>query len=55
MFTHRYDPVLEVVVTYTTELALEQAQAADDLIKRGKYQGVPLSVSQPKCNGGQMI
>jgi Asp-tRNA(Asn)/Glu-tRNA(Gln) amidotransferase A subunit family amidase len=35
----RYGPKLLCVVTLTEELALKQAEAADDEIKRGKYRG----------------
>lgn len=41
----RYDPVLETVVTFTEELALEQAAAADAEIKESKFRsplhGIP--------------
>ena len=35
----RFDPVLECVVTITEELALAQAQKADEEIQRGYYRG----------------
>lgn len=35
----RYDPVLHCVVSYTEELALSQAQRADDEIAAGTYRG----------------
>jgi Asp-tRNA(Asn)/Glu-tRNA(Gln) amidotransferase A subunit family amidase len=35
----RYGPKLLCVVTLTEELAMKQAQAADDDLKRGKYRG----------------
>ena len=35
----RYDPVLRCVVTYTEELALKQAERADQEIAAGKYRG----------------
>ena len=31
--------MLEAVVTYTTDLAMQQAEAADDLLKAGTYLG----------------
>lgn len=42
---YRYDPVLEIVVTFTEELAYEQAAAADAEIKEGNFRsplhGIP--------------
>ncbi|KAJ4979326.1 hypothetical protein NE237_010106 [Protea cynaroides] len=35
----RYNPVLEVVISYTEELAYKQAKEADDLLDQGKYLG----------------
>ena len=35
----RFGPQLECVITLTRELAIEQAQRADELIKNGKYLG----------------
>lgn len=35
----KYDPLLKCVVTLTEELALQQAQRADEEIAAGKYQG----------------
>ena len=35
----RYDPTLKCVVTFTQERALQQARAADEEIRRGKYRG----------------
>ena len=35
----RYDPVLQCVAAYTDELAIKQAQRADDEIARGLYRG----------------
>ena len=35
----RYDPTLECVITFTDELALEQATAADALLAKGTYLG----------------
>ncbi|KAH7865030.1 hypothetical protein Vadar_001429 [Vaccinium darrowii] len=35
----RYNPVLEAVITYTEELAYEQAKEADDLLAKGVYLG----------------
>lgn len=35
----KYDPVLECVVTFTEELALKQAQQADEEIAAGNYRG----------------
>ena len=39
LFACRYDYVLEAVVTYTTDLAMEQARAADALLQEGTYLG----------------
>src|SRR5207247_8084610 len=36
---HKYDPVLRCVVTYTEELALKQAERADQEIAAGRYRG----------------
>ncbi len=36
----RYDPILKCVVTFTEELALQQAQRADDEIAHGHYRGL---------------
>ena len=45
-FTHyakfvlcRYDYVLEAVVTYTTDMAMQEARAADALLAQGTYLG----------------
>ncbi len=35
----RYDPLLQCVATFTDELAIRQAQRADDEIARGRYRG----------------
>lgn len=35
----RYDPTLECVITFTDELAQEQAAAADALLANGSYLG----------------
>ncbi|KAL3138617.1 hypothetical protein ABBQ32_006381 [Trebouxia sp. C0010 RCD-2024] len=35
----RYDPILECVITFTDELAQEQAEAADALLANGTYLG----------------
>lgn len=35
----RYNPILEVVVTYTDELAHKQAKEADELLSQGVYLG----------------
>lgn len=35
----RYDPILECVITFTDELAEQQAQAADALLASGTYLG----------------
>ena len=35
----RYDPVLEAVVTYTDDLAYNQAKKADELLQAGTYLG----------------
>ncbi|KAL9422846.1 hypothetical protein AB3S75_035016 [Citrus x aurantiifolia] len=35
----RYNPALEAVVTYTDELAYQQAKEADELLAQGKYLG----------------
>lgn len=36
----RYNPALEAVVTYTDELAYQQAKEADELLAQGKYLGM---------------
>ncbi|MCA9886092.1 MAG: amidase, partial [Anaerolineae bacterium] len=36
---HRYNDVLQCVVTFTDELAMEQARRADEEISRGYYRG----------------
>jgi len=36
---HKYDPQLHCVITFTDELALQQARQADQEIKAGKYRG----------------
>ena len=36
---HRYDPTLECVITFTDELAHQQAAAADALLAAGSYLG----------------
>ena len=36
---HRYNPLLNFVVTFTDDLALQQAQQADREIASGKYRG----------------
>lgn len=41
----RYNPTLEAVVTYTEELAHEQAKEADKLLSRGVYLGSDFSPS----------
>ena len=35
----RYDPILECVITFTDDLAEQQAQAADALLAKGTYLG----------------
>ena len=35
----RYDPTLECVITFTDELAQQQAEAADALLAKGTYLG----------------
>ena len=35
----RYDPYLEATITFTDELAMQQAQQADALLAQGTYLG----------------
>jgi Asp-tRNA(Asn)/Glu-tRNA(Gln) amidotransferase A subunit family amidase len=52
----RYDSVLEAVVTYTTDLAMEQALAADKLLAAGIYlgplHGIPYGLKDIIAVGG---
>lgn len=39
LWKHRHNPVLDAVVTYTEELANQQAKEADGLLAQGVYLG----------------